>query len=893
MFIFAKINTFGDYYYDTSFFFILLLALLYPALSFAQLLKGRVVDENGRGVAYSSVYIGNIQQGISTNENGDFEIKMPAGTYSLIIQSMGYEALYREITVPQTEGFLFTLSEKPYQLPAVLLNVNQEDYAATIIRRTIAMAPYYRNIVKEYTADVYLKTKIHVDQIKGLAGMMVKKDVRKKLAAATILQESINEIKFTMPDHYEQRVKSIVNASTINLKDLMGAEFDEDDFKVGLTFLDIYSTRPSFPLAPVAFSNYRFSYEGSMEVGDRMVNKIKVTPRRKSQELLSGYLYIIDKTWNVYSFDLLQRTTFGVIRMQQQYGDVDNNIFLPASYNAEINLSIMGLKGSGNMTGSVKYQSVVPNEKIRRESAATIQVDTIQPKANPKKEKLQAEVDELLRKENLKMRDMRKAARLQQKVAAIAEEEERIEKGEKKSLEIRDNYVFAVDSNARRTDTTFWNTVRPMPLVVDEIIVYRKNDSIVAIAVDSTKKKPRAIFSKLVFGHTYRIDTTLSLTFDGLMGLMSVDYNTVDGYIYKLGGGLNKRFKNYQRIQTKVFGAWAFSREAFMWEASLQHLYAPGLRAYWGIEGGQRTKDFAGDNGIGMVNAYSSTIFRVNYAVFYLDNFIRINHRIDIANGLEFYTGLQWSDRRAMQNNSDHSFFYSDSREFRPNMPRHAAVETNPALVADNKAALMELSLRYTPQYYYRMWRGRKIMDYSNYPTVSLTWYKGIPTVFHSTSDFDFLKFNVKQSFRFGYFNRFTYSTEIGKFFNTKSMSFADFKHFYTNDAGFSMNHDISNGYQLLPGYTHSTNQWYVGAKAHYSAPYLLIKRLPFLESMLFGENLYLSYLLEPQMRHYAEAGYGISFGGIMSVGVFVGCNNRHDYSWGIRGSIDLKAMLP
>ena len=128
--------------------------------------------------------------------------------------------------------------------------------------------------------------------------------------------------------------------------------------------------------------------------------------------------------------------------------------------------------------------------------------------------KLQAEVDELLRKENLKMRDMRKAARLQQKVAAIAEEEERMEKGEKKSLEVRDNYVFAVDSNARRTDSTFWNTVRPMPLVIDELVTYRKNDSIVAVAVDSTKKKPRAIFSKLVFGHTYRIDTTLSLTFD-------------------------------------------------------------------------------------------------------------------------------------------------------------------------------------------------------------------------------------------------------------------------------------------------------------------------------------------------------------------------------------------
>jgi hypothetical protein len=876
------------------FFFMLLLGLLWPALSFAQSLKGRVADENGRGVAYANVYIRNTQQGISTNENGDFEIRMPAGTYSLVVQCMGYEALHREVTLPQAGDFLFTLPEKPYQLPDVLLNVNQEELAASIVRHAIAMAPYYRNIVKEYTADVYLKTKIHVDQIKGLMGMMMKKDERKKFTDATILQESVNEIKFTMPDRYEQRVKSIVNASTINLKELAAdMEFDEDNFKVGLTHFNLYGTNPSLPLAPVAFSNYKFFYEGSMEAGGRMVNKIKVTPRRKSQELLSGYLYIIDNTWNIYSVDLVRSTTFGTFRIQQQYGDVENDIFLPVSYHAEINLSVMGLKGSGNMTGSVKYQHVAPNEKIRRTPAVAARADTVKSKANPKKEKLQQEVDELLSKENLKMRDMRKAARLQQKVAALAEEEARMEKGEKKSLEIRDNYIFTIDSNARRTDSTFWSTVRPMPLVVDELATYRKNDSIIAVATgkDTTKKKPRNLFYDLIMGHTYRIDTSLYLTFDGLMGLSAVDYNTVDGYIYGLGGGLNKRFKNHQRIQAKVFGAWAFSREAFMWETSLRHLYAPKRRAYWGIAGGQRTKDFAGEAGVGMVNAYASTLFRVNYAVFYLDNFIRVDHRIDLANGLELYTGLQWSDRKAMQNNSDHSFFYSKSREFRPNIPRNAAVAANPALVTDNKAALAELTVRYTPQYYYRMWRGRKIMDYSTYPTFSLTWHKGIPRMFHSTSDFDFLKFNIRQTFRFGYFNRFTYVAETGKFFNTKSMSFADFKHFYTNEAGFSLNHDISHGYQLLPGYTHSTNRWYAAAKVHYSAPYLLIKRLPFLESMLFGEDLYLSYLWEPQMKHYVEAGYGISFGGIMSVGVFMGANNRHDYSWGVRGSIDLDVM--
>jgi hypothetical protein len=854
-----------------------------PIFASAQLLKGNVQDENGNGIAYATVYIKNVKLGIPANEDGDFEVKLPQGSYSIIIQSLGYEVATVEIALPRKDPLLITLAEKAYQLRSIALSAKGEDPAIAIMRRSIAMAPYYRSVVKEYTADVYLKAKIQIGNIKGIAGLLINKKDKAKFSNSTIIQESINEIKFKAPDQYEQRVKSIINASTFNLKDL---GIDEDDFNVGMTRLDIYGTNPSFPLSTNAFSNYVFTYQGDMVIDNRIINKIKVTPRRKAQELLSGYLYIVDKTWSVYSLDLTQNMSFGTIRMQQNYGDVGHDIFLPISYNAEFNLSAMGVKGSGGMTGSVKYQEVVPNKKLSATPVVVKTDTTVRVKPNPKKEKLQKEVGELVSKEDLSMRDMQKAARLQKKLSDMVREEDREERGEKKSLEILDNYKFITDSNARRNDTSYWNAIRPIPLIVDEIATYKKNDSIIAIATgrDSTAKKKNAwtIIYDALMGSTYRIDSSLSLTFDGLLN--TGDFNTVDGFTYELSGRLSKRFKNNQRLAASASGIWAFSRERFLWDVSLRFTYAPNLRAYWEIKGGQLTNDFAGNDGIGKVNAWSSLLFRVNYSTFYHDNFIRLNHRIDIMNGLEIATGFQWSERKELENNSDYSFFYKNHREYRPNIPRNTNVAANPELLENNKAALLNVTIYYTPEYYYRMWRGRKIMIHSDYPTFSATWNKGIPDVFQSSSNFDFLKANIRHKIRFGYFNSFSYFVEGGKFFNTKKMSFADFRHFYVNDAGLSMDHDLSQGFQLLNGYVHSTNEWYALAKVEYKSIYLLLKRLPFLSNALFTEDLYASYLLQPQTRHYFEAGYGISLTKAFGMGIFAGFDNGQYYGWGVRG---------
>ncbi len=879
------------------FFYFLLLTLLLPLTLTAHVLKGRVEDPKGTGISYATVYIKELKQGTPTNDEGRFELQLQAGSYTIIIQSLGYETQTISVLIPLKNPLTIRLAEKSYELRSISLSARGEDPAYMIMRKAIGMAPYYRNVVAGYTADVYLKTRVKLDHIKGVAALMVKKADRKKLAGVTMVQESINEITFTAPEQYRQRVKSVISATSI---DLSGYGINENEMNAGMARFNIYGSSPSLPLAPVAFSNYKFVYEGDKEINGKLVNKIKVIPRRKSNDLLAGYLYIVDKSWNVYSADLVQEMNFGSLRILQNYGEVEAGILLPVSYNMEMTIDAFGVKGGGNMSGAIKYLSVSTNKSLLRQPT-TAGADTAAGKTNPKKEKLRKEAAKIADKEQVSNSDMRKLAKLEQQLAALSQEEQLKAQGKEQSLELSNlQYVVEKDSNMVRNDTTLFQGLRPMPLMADEKMTYRKYDSIVKVNPrDSITGKAlneggrKHSWPEILLSPTEnRLKDGLSYKFSGLFDPWNLDFNTVDGFVYGLSGGLLKRDeKSGRRWQLNANVKWAFSRQVALWNLSFEQQYNPGRRAYWKIEGGQASKDFAGSNGVGYVNMWSSLLFRENYAKFHHDNYLRLSHRIDIINGLELFTALQWSDRRQQENNSDFSFFFSNSREYRSNTPRHTAAESTPALTADNRAALIEAQLSYTPEYYYRKRGEQKIMVRSDYPTLSLLWVKGLPDVFRSTSDFDFLRLQIRQQLRYGYYSRFNYNVEGGLFINDNNVAFADYRHFYGNEAYVSLSHNGAAVYQLLPQYTYSTNAWYLSANAHYRSPLLALKYLPFLANAPFDENLYAAYLLQPNLRHYAEVGYGLSLLQFMDVGVHIGLSAAGFYGWGFRLSMDLKRI--
>ena len=881
----------------------------------AQVIKGRITDANNSPVSNASLFIRELKLGTAANEEGYYELKVEEGTYTCIFQCMGYETETHVITVGSgvTERHI-ALREKAYTIREVVISSRREDPAYAIMRRAIAMAPYFMNQVSEYQADVYLKGTLQVGKISALVKRLVKSTEGEEIPfkeGNTYLEESFNEIEFTAPNKYRQKVikktGSLMgdNSSSNNALSLINLSlYDEKAF----ASMQIIS-----PLSTSAFSHYRFRYEGFIEENDRIINKIKITPVRKSKQLLSGYIYIVDNFWNIHSADLSGEFIMGItFNMQVNFGDVNDNVWMPVSYRFFFDASILGNKGSFNYVSSVKYNSIVENTSIRKPDAlllaeqqykAMLQRQALPAavaETNAAASKTSAKIDDLLEKENLSNRQSYQLARLMQKEAET-------EKKENQSLDIsaeRGSYRTTVDSAANQRDTAFWETMRPVPLNPDELKSYQERDARLAgppKPKDSTaiakKNKPKSPFMR-VTGEIL-LGTDIKLGKEGKWGRLDYrglkpsqwGFNTVDGFYIGQKITYSKSLPKQNRFAIVPEAVWAINRKAVMWNMDASLTYLPMRRASANIRFGQMTRNFDGGTGINAFeNTVSSLFFRCNYLKLYENNSVEASNGIDIANGLRLNASLKYARRVMLDNHSDYSVFYRNEREYSPNIPVNT--ELPDALAPRHTSASFALNLNYTPQFYYRIYDNRKYNVRSDFPTFSAMYQKGVRGVMDSDSNFDHLSLSVWQRLDAGLMQEFRYTVRGGAFINRKSVSFPDFKHFSTVEIPFTINSISGQSFNLLEYYRFSTSDKYAEAHLSYTTPFLILKLLPFFSNrMLWTEGLHFNCLYTPVIKNYVEAGYTIGIPSLWEAGVFVGFGSSTDWRWGVKVSIPVRGL--
>ena len=92
--------------------------------------------------------------------------------------------------------------------------------------------------------------------------------------------ESYNEIEFTAPDKYVQKVISYNSTFPSEGNDISPMDFIQASF-----YQPVFADMAISPLSPQAFSHYNFKYLGASLQGNFVINKIQVIPKRKSQQL--------------------------------------------------------------------------------------------------------------------------------------------------------------------------------------------------------------------------------------------------------------------------------------------------------------------------------------------------------------------------------------------------------------------------------------------------------------------------------------------------------------------------------------------------------------------------------------------------------------------------------
>lgn len=886
--------------------FTVLLVISLPLAVSSQVLKGTIKDPEGEAIPYATVYIQELRQGTTSNTKGDYEIRLPAGKYTVVYQSLGYAPDIRTITLEKdirTQDII--LQVQYYEIPEVRINASGEDPAYGIMRKVIGLAPYYLNQVSHYKADVYLKGSLFIKRIPKLLQKSMKMEASRNdgsssqgvtmKAGDSYLMESVNELEFNAPDKYIQRVISFNSTFPEEGNGIEPMDFIKSSF-----YQPVLAGMAISPLSPEAFFHYNFRYGGATVQGNYIIDKINVIPKRKSQQLFSGVLYIIEDLWCLHSVDLVNENIAGKIKIEQLNIPVQEDIWMPVSDKFEINISIIGFKADAGYGSSIKYMEVLRNNNLQKPPAIAVynadhaRVPNV--KADSGMSRTGVQIEKILSKENLSNRDMVRLASLMEKESRDSQND-----SIKNNLEISDKTTYIIEKDAGKKDSIYWASIRPIPLSETEIKSLHKFDSLKAgltlkgTKVDSTsqpaKKKKGFLpaFRNIAFGHTWADTLGLSFTHDGLLKVKNLSFNTVDGFVYGLNLRLSKSWNKKNSFTISPDLRWAFSRESFMWRLNLRYRFDGMKQQELFLKLGDANNDINSGGGINtFINSLTSLFLKRNYLKLYESRYITAGYRREIANGLylELKPGLE--DRRVLINTTDYSFI-SSSREYTGNIPVNPYLDNpvNPYNeLRDQRHGRLEAIITYTPRQRYSLSGSSKIPRGSDYPTFALSWEHGINEfsgMLKEIAHYDLIKFEASRTKEIGAFSRYRWRFRTGGFLNNRYLPFYDFVHFSSQSFPVLIN-DYEDAFMLPGFYSLSTPEYFTEFHGKYTTPYLLIKLLPVLSNTLMRENLSLSYLWSRYHTAYTEIGYSLSeFLLLCEIGVYAGFDNLEFNSIGAK----------
>ncbi len=814
------------------------LLLLLSSTLFGTVFGGRVSDRNGLPVPFATIYVYEISSGVSADDKGEFRISLSKGKYTCEVSSLGYKRERFTLEVANENIFReIVMQEEVYQLNDAYFSSKGENRANSVMRKAIARAPFHREQVKSYESSVYLKGTMKITKIPAILKIQAGKARSNLVLNKLFLLESHSLISYQYPGSYDEKVMAF--SSTIpseikidNISGVMRTSIYDKEFFGNLS-----------PLATNAFRYYSFIYEGISNESGRVVNKIRVIPKGGDSKLFRGHIYIVDDIWSVSYIDFTSKETGVTMNISVNFNEVKPLVLMPTSYAMDVGINLMGVNAQGRFNSSVTFSRV--NEgKPSRDKGAELSQDSLK-------------------------NSIGKISQSQTQKRATKQ----IKTPQRLEIKKDTNIKREIDTLARLRDTTYWAEVRRLPLREDEILSYKQADSLKGefkrvFEEDSLKRVNRStgnkILDRLLFKNRFKAGKNLTLGYSGLSGVIG-DFNFVDGY--QIGQELFAKYEFTKNSAITITPALYYSshREELLWSINLSATYSPLKLGNISLSMGESSADISNNSSVSpFVNSYASYFFGLNPVKYQSRRWVEVKNSIELATGLRFNASLAWHQNSPLENANITSLFRQTPS---PNIPDNIYGATSQS----NTSLFYTASLIYTPNYYYRVVEGRKRYVRTKYPTFSVFTRASLPSSWSSTSKYGMVGASVSQRFKSGLYSSIYYSVEAGGVYNRSRLFLSDYKHFRSSNIMVTENGFLSSSL-LMDNYKFSTPQSWLTAVCEYNTDYLILNRLPFLNSQLLYEALHLKtvWLPERDVIH-TEAGYSFGLKQIIRAGVFVG----------------------
>ncbi len=780
-----------------------LLLLLSSFFAFSQI-KGKVVNKNNEPLPFVSIYLENSLTGTTTNDNGFYLLETSKkGKQTIVFQFLGFKTIKKQVDIQQ---FPFELNVQMKEKEELLNEVtvsSKENPANIIIRKVLANKEKNTNKSGTFTADFYSRG---LFKIKNAPKKILGQKVGDMGGGLDSTRSGIIYLSETVSKIWEQNkprnFKEKIIASKVSGQD-NGISFnraDEVNFNLYKNQVPVADTDLFSPISDYTFSYYKFKLEGSFyDKNGKLVNKIKIIPRRKNDRVFGGHIYIVEEDWAVFGADLtvtgaqINNPAIDLLHVKQNYNfDKKSGIWALILQTIDFKVGFLGFHMGGRFSASYTNYNFSPNF-----------------------------TEETFGKE-----------------------------------------ILAFEKEATKKDSVYWNKLRSVPLTLEEKMDYSIKDSLKVIRkskkyLDSVDTK-RNRFSLLspILGYSYRNSyKKWSLNYDGI--LENTNFNTVQGfnvgsslYYHKrvndkgnrwtVGGGLNYGFSD-KRLRPTLF----FNKR---WN----NIDKPALS----VSGGIKVTQFDERNPISnFYNSLFSLFGKENHAKYFEKSFANISFSQEINSGLKFHSSFEYANRKPLRNTTDYSFFNRDA-VYETNNPINNSTIATPSF---SRHGIFKAQIATTINFgskYVSYPDARYTVRNRKYPTLTLGYRKTFGAEnnqFHS----DFIFSRAEQVLFLGNIGEFDYNARAGLFLKQKNIPFMDFYHPLANEIFLAPKNRL-NSFSLMPYYNFSTNDKYAEIHTQHNFKGFLLGKIPLLNKLNFHTVIGAKGYFSGGRKPYSEFSVGL-----------------------------------
>ncbi|MFZ1527770.1 MAG: DUF5686 and carboxypeptidase regulatory-like domain-containing protein [Ferruginibacter sp.] len=794
------------------------LSCIFLTISFyskAQRIYGTVFNESGDLLPYSSITVKGSTAGASANEKGKFSFSLPAGKYTLVCQRIGYTAREESINLTEDTELTFILKLQKLTMDEVVVKSGGEDPAYEIIRNAIKKRGIYLNEVTGFSCGLYGKDMVKLRHLPDrIMGIKVPKSDRNSMGLDSAgqgiiyLSESISKVHAQRPGKFKMDVIS----SRVSGSGGFGFSFP--------VFISMYNNNVNVfsgqlnprgfvsPIADGALNFYKYKFMGSFFEDGKMINTIRVWPRRTYEPLFYGTINIIENSWRIHSFDLTltkksQLEMLDTLQITQLHVPVGEDLWRVKNQLLHFNFKQFGIDAVGNFVNVYSAYEINPAFDKKFFDKIIIKYDT----AVSKRTRAYWDSIRPVPLENEEMKDYK----------------------------VKDS-IYQVNK--------------------DSMFSKRNIDS---LNKQQGKLKPLQFFWGGVHRRHFTKKNTYQLDVDPMLPLMQ--YNFAEGAVLNLSGAYSFNIaKNKRKLSIEPNLRYGFSNTHFNAYANIvltQNRKKDDMnltRQTWSFSGGKRVSEFYKQSSIDpLVNSISSLLYGKNYMKTYENWFGNINFSKNYESGLRFYVNAQFEDRMPLNNSSRYTLRKKDSIHISPNYP----AELVDANIDPHQAFVVSASVSFKPGQRFIQFPHSKMAIGSKYPTFTLSYAKGFDKLLGSDVNFDKWRFSISDDKNFKLAGLLKYKLGTGGFLNDKKVSLPDYQHFNGN-VGLIAGEWL-NSFQMAGYYANSTvAPIYAFGHLEHHFNGMITNKIPLFKRLNWnlvggGNGLYIN-----DKKNYAEAFVGL-----------------------------------